>query len=430
MGRPDRLDPFLDPPMAAVTAGGVPEMAVLNFNLNLLLGLAALVAVATTVFAFFALLWVTRPRRNLPDHTPPVTIYKPLKGEDEGLEENLRSFFQLDYPTFQLLFCVAEADDPAVALVERLLAEFPEADARLIVGCSVFGLNPKVESLAAMDRYRRHGTILISDSNVRVRPTYLRETACYLAEPGVGLVTNIFAGVGEAQTGAVLENLQLNGFIAGGIALASLLRVTCVVGKSMLMPVRVLEAIGGFASVRNMLAEDQVIGMRVRKAGYAIRLSHHVVANVNESRGFRWFLNRHSRWFKIRRRLAPSVFLTEPLGNLATIGLVWALSGESGIAWGGLFVLVGLGIGRDAVQSWWLRGSFPKARHLLLSPVKDLFLLPVWFDALINRHVNWRGNRFLIGRFTRLRLARVPRTVRKRVRRVRRLRSRHEHDQR
>jgi len=101
-----------------------------------------------------------------------------------------------------------------------------------------------------MDRHRKHDTILISDSNVRVRPSYLRETACYLAEPGVGLVTNMFAGVGEVQTGAVLENLQLNGFIAGGIAFAALLRVTCVVGKSMLMPVRVLEAIGGFASVR------------------------------------------------------------------------------------------------------------------------------------------------------------------------------------
>jgi ceramide glucosyltransferase len=397
-------------------------------NANLFLGLAAIIAVATTLFSFAALLWVTRSRKDLPDHTPPVTIYKPLKGEDEGLEENLRSFFQLDYPTFQLLFGVADADDPAIPVVQRLLAEFPQQDARLIMGCPSFGLNPKVENLAAMDRYRKHDTILISDSNVRVRPSYLRETACYLAEPGVGLVTNMFAGMGEVQTGAVLENLQLNGFIAGGIATAALLRVTCVVGKSMLMPVRVLEAIGGFASVRNMLAEDQVIGMRVRKAGYAIRLSHHIIANVNQARGFRWFLNRHSRWFKIRRRLAPAVFLTEPLGNLATIGLVWALSGESGIAWGGLLVLVGLGMVRDALQSRWLRGTFPSPGHLLLSPVKDLFLLPVWFDALINRHVNWRGNRFLIGRFTRLRLAPVPRTVRRRVRRVRRLRSRHEQD--
>lgn len=397
------------------------------FNANLLLALVAAVAVTTTILSCVALLWATRDRRNLPDHTPPVTIYKPLKGVDEGLEENLRGFFRLDYPTYQLLFCVAGGDDPAIETVERLLREFPEHDARLIVGCPVFGLNPKVESLAAMDRYRKHGVILISDSNVRVRPSYLRETACYLAEPGVGLVSNLFAGVGEAQTGAILENLQLNGFIAGGVALASALRVTCVVGKSMLIPVHALEAIGGFASVRNLLAEDQVIGVRIRKAGYSLRLSHHVIENINQTRGFTWFLNRHSRWYKIRRQLALPAFLIEPTANLATIGLVWALSGESGIAWGGLVLLVGLGMARDAFQTRWLRGSFPKLRHLMLSPVKDLLLLPVWFDALVNKRIQWRGHRFLVGRYTRLRLARTPRDVRRRVRRVQRLRTRHEH---
>src|SRR4051794_37039812 len=198
---------------------------------NLLLGLVAAVAVISSLMSLAALFWVTRPRRGMPDFTPPITIFKPLKGVDEGLEENLRSFFRLEYPTYQLLFCVAAADDPAIEIVERLLREFPDHDTRLIVGCPAFGLNPKVESLAAMDRYRKHGVILISDSNVRVRPPYLRETACYLAEPGVGLVSNLFAGVGEVQTGAILENLQLNGFIAGGVALASVLRVTCVVGK-------------------------------------------------------------------------------------------------------------------------------------------------------------------------------------------------------
>jgi len=390
---------------------------------NTLLGLIAAVAVATTLLSFVSLLWVTRRRKNLPDYTPPVTVFKPLKGIDEGLEDNLRTFFRLDYPAYQLLFGVATADDPAVGVVNRLLAEFPGHDAQLVIGTPVFGLNPKVENLAAMDRYRKHDVILISDSNVRVRPSYLRETVCYLAEPGVGLVSNLFAGVGEQYGGAVLENLQLNGFVAGGVALADLTGVTCVVGKSMLMPVQALTAAGGFAGVRNLLAEDQALGVRIRKAGYTIRLSHHVIENVNHVRGFRWFLNRHSRWYKIRRQMALPAFLAEPMANLTTVGLVWALSGESGIAWGGLLVLVGLGIVRDAAQSYWLRGAVPKFRHLLLSPVKDLMLLPVWFDAIVNNRVQWRGHRFLVGRATRLRLARVPRSVRQRVRRVRRFRA-------
>ncbi len=203
---------------------------------DLLLSLVAMMAVSSTLLGMAAVLWITRRRRRLPDHTPAVTIFKPLKGLDEGLEANLRSFFQLDYPVFQILFGVADADDPAIAVVERLLAEFPQRDAALVVGNPVFGLNPKVENLAALDRLRKHDVILISDSNVRVRPSYLRETACYLADPRVGLVSNLFAGVEEERLGATLENLQLNGFIAGGVAMAALLRVTCVVGKSMLMP--------------------------------------------------------------------------------------------------------------------------------------------------------------------------------------------------
>lgn len=395
---------------------------------NLLLGLVAMVGVVSTLGGMICLFWVTRGRRVV-HHTPPVTIFKPLKGLDEELELNLRSFFELDYPCYQLLFCVAEANDPAIEVVNLLQREFPGHDSRLVVGCPAFGLNPKVESLAAMEPHRKHDVILISDSNVRVRPSYLRETACYLAEPGVGLVSNLFAGVGEEHASAVLENLQLNGFIAGGVAGAAVCGATCVVGKSMLMPVSALEAIGGLAAIRNVLAEDQVIGVRVRKAGYSIRLSHHVVENVNRRRTFRWFLNRHSRWYKIRRQMALPTFLMEPAANLATVGLVWAFSGDSGIAWGGLLILVGLGMVRDAVQTRRLRGTFPRPRHLLYSPVKDIMMLPLWFDAIMNRRVQWRGHRFLVGRMTRLRLASAPRQVRRRVWRVRRFRAQNQRGQ-
>ena len=112
-------------------------------NSNLLLGLIAIAAVTTTLAGLIAVLWVTRRPRKLPDHTPPVTICKPLKGVDEGLEENLRSFFRLDYPTFQLLFCVAEADDPAIAVVNRLLAEFPDHDAQADRGLSDLRAQPE-----------------------------------------------------------------------------------------------------------------------------------------------------------------------------------------------------------------------------------------------------------------------------------------------
>lgn len=388
---------------------------------NILQITLAAAAIFSTLFSMGALWWITRPwrSRKLPAYTPPVTIYKPLKGLDEGLEENLRSFFALDYPQYQLIFAVADPNDPAIPIVRKLMAEFPGVDAELVVGVPEFGLNPKVASLAAMERFCKHEAFLISDSNVRARPSYLRETACFLADRSVGLVTNIFAGVEETGPGGALENLQLNGFIAGGIACAKVTNQTCVVGKSMLMTRRALDAIGGFAAVRNLLAEDQVIGMKVRRAGYRIVLSPHIIDNVNHERGLRWFLNRHSRWYKIRRRLALPWFLFEPTANLAVIGLVWALSDDSGFGWGGLGVLIGLGIVRDALQSRWLRGSMPKLRHLALSPIKDLFLFPVWFDALVNNRIHWRGHKLLVGRYTRLRYARHDREEQRKRRRVR-----------
>ena len=207
------------------------------------------------------LFWVTRRGIGPAISTPPVTIFKPLKGLDEGLEQNLRSFFRLDYPRFQLIFCVAERDDPAIEVVRKLQREFPDRDSQLVVGCPAFGLNPKVESLAAMDRHRKHDVILISDSNVRVgRPISARRPAIWPSRAS-GWSPTCSPGWVKCTPSAVhgepaAERLHRR----RAWPAAAVCGATCVVGKSMLMPVRALEAIGGFAAVRNVLAEDQVIG--------------------------------------------------------------------------------------------------------------------------------------------------------------------------
>ena len=221
-----------------------------------------------------------------------------------------------------------------------------------------------------MDRYRKHDVILISDSNVRVRPSYLRETACYLAEPGVGLVTNLFAGVGEATPARSWRTSSSTGSSPAAWRwrrAARHLRGRQVDADAGPGP-------GGDRRVRRGCAtcwpRTRSSASGCGKAGYSIRLSHHVIENVNRRRGFNWFLNRHSRWYKIRRQMALSAFLVEPMANLATVGLVWAFSGDSGIAWGGL-AACRPGHGPRRVQTRWLSGRFPELRHLLFSPVKD-----------------------------------------------------------
>ena len=159
----------------------------------------------------------------------------------------------------------------------------------------------------------------------------------------------------------------------------------------MLMPAKVLEEVGGFAGVRNLLAEDQAIGLKVRKAGYSIRLSHHVIENVNRDRDLYWFLNRHSRWFKIRRRLALPFFLVraagEPDGGRACLGPVRRDGDRLGRPGGPVRAGHGPRRGPGEVAP----RLVPQAAAPAAEPVKDLFLLPVWFDALFDRRVQWRG---------------------------------------
>src|SRR6185437_12187382 len=120
------------------------------------------------------------PLAHLPHALPPVSVLKPLKGADSGLRENLETFFHLDYPEFEILFSVADPDDPAAQIVRDLIALHPEIKAELIVGQVEVGANPKVNNLVFSYGRARHDWVLISDSNVRVPPDYLATLAAHL----------------------------------------------------------------------------------------------------------------------------------------------------------------------------------------------------------------------------------------------------------
>src|SRR6267143_1004683 len=350
--------------------------------------LLAPISLALTLVAHLTAFLVLSPRRRKRQGpTPPITVLKPVKDAEEGLYENLSSLARQDYPEFEILVGAEDPLDPALDVARRVQMDHPGARIRIRAGSRRLGLNPKVNLLAALADGARHEHLLISDSNVRAGPDYLRETAAELADPEVGLVTNVLVGEDAPGLGAALENLQLNSFVAGACSFARVIcGRACVIGKSMLFRRRDLDRLGGFWAVRNVLAEDYVIGRSFELAGWKVALSPFLVAAVNRGWTVQRFANRHVRWAQMRRRLCLPAYLGELLFN-PVLWISLAAVAATGVA---------VKCASDALLCRRLRGAPPRASEVLLIPVKDLAMAAIWLVGAFRRTVNWRGNKLWI----------------------------------
>lgn len=338
-----------------------------------------------------------------PKHCQPVSILKPLKGLDDGLFDNLESFCNLDYPDYEIIFSLQNRNDPACRVAEKIKEKYSSRDITIVVQHCAEGLNPKVNNIIPAYRIAKYELILISDSNVRVERDYLSAIAGHMEDPSVGLVSNMIKGVRGRSAGAVLENLHLNSFIVGSVCfLDKYLGIPCVIGKSMLLRKRDLDAIGGFRAVRDFLAEDYIIGERIHKLGKRVVLSGHVISNVNEYWDISKFLNRHTRWGKLRWQIGGAKYLPELIGNavfVASIPLIFSqLAGRALF----LAALVStIKIARDYYIGRKL-GTGLNPIFYLIAPVKDLLIGCIWFVPILSNSVTWRGNRYMIGKDSQL----------------------------
>lgn len=231
-------------------------MSVLTMVLLLLAGVSVVLTAVTQLAAHLVL---RRRRPRVPEAVlPPISVLKPMKGLDEGLEENLRALASQDYPRFEIVCGTRDPNDPALCVARRVAADFPHV-VRVVSGPGVLALNPKVSNLIERSRHARFGTRLISDSNVRPRPGYLRAMASELVQPGVGLVHSVLVGTGERSLGALFENLHFNAWVAQAVSGADVLAGhACVIGKSILYRHGDLQALGGQEGLpaRGLLESD------------------------------------------------------------------------------------------------------------------------------------------------------------------------------
>ncbi len=210
---------------------------------------------------------------------PGVSILKPLKGLDDNLFDNLESICIQDYPQYEVIFSLQDHNDPAFKVARKIKDKYPDKDITIIVERCNAGLNPKVNNLIPAYKIAKFEHVLISDSNVMVNRNYLQDIVRHMEDPEVGLVSNIIKGTGGRTFGAIFENLHLNSFVMGSVCfLDKFLKMPCVVGKSMLMRKQDIEAIGGFRAVKDVLAEDYLIGKKLHQRGKKVVLSNHIIS--------------------------------------------------------------------------------------------------------------------------------------------------------
>lgn len=386
--------------------------------MNVVVGLVfacAAIAAAYQLFQVFATWLFLRRTRALATppanrSLPPVTLLKPLKGPGVDLYANLASFCRLDYPSYQIVFGVEDHADPAVAVVQQLRRDFPERDIVLSIDQEP-GANRKVANLRHMMTHARHGLLVMSDSDVRVRPDYLRVMVGPLVdgklpakgEQRVGLTTCLYRGVGRFGLPSVFESLFINTDFTPMVLSAQLVqRFQYAYGASIAFRRDALDKIGGFAAIADYLADDYMLGNRIANAGYKLVLLPYIVDTVLDSVRLRDVWRHLLRWSRTYRVQQPAGWFASVITHAVMWGTLAALVSGGSVA--GLVVLATAIVVRLGSLAVILRllGETDTLRHLVLVPLKDLVASAMWAAAFLGNTVEWSDKLFRVERDGRM----------------------------
>jgi ceramide glucosyltransferase len=338
---------------------------------------------------------------------PPVSILKPLKGIDPEIYECFRSHCRQDYPEYEIIFGVSDANDAAIESVKALQREFPDRRIQLVVSRVILGANVKVSNLEQMRTEARYDCLIVNDSDIRVEPDYLRRVTAPLADSRVGMVTCLYRGVPAATLGSRLEALGISADFCAGVLAAGQLEggIRFGLGSTLAFRRAELEKFGGFHSIVNHLADDYELGRRIAELGFSIRLSEVVVETYLPAYTLREFFAHQLRWARgVRDARAGGYF-----GLAFTFGILWALlavaaSGGEFWSWTTLASTLVLRFAVALVVGWKVLRDRQVLQYAWMIPLRDLVAVVLWLVSLSGHTVTWRGDRFTLkdGKLTRV----------------------------
>jgi ceramide glucosyltransferase len=348
-----------------------------------------------------ALRFFRRERAKIiPKSAPPASLLKPVHGVDFGSYENFASFCRQTYPEYEILFAVNDDADPAVPVIQRVIAEFPERHIRLFVGSEYLGTNRKVNNLARLAQEARHEILVLTDGDVRVGPDFLHEVVAPLAQENTGAVTCFYRSIAEKNIGAELEAVGAASDFFAGVLMANWTEgIRFALGAAIATKKSWLEKIGGFAAFSDMLADDYELGNRIAKAGGKVVLSREIVWTMYPAQTARGFWEHQLRWARTVRLCRPLSYF----GLLLTHGLPWALLAAViaparwiAIAYLSAYLLLRL------VMAWtvgvWGVGDEVLRRRLWLVPLRDCLNFIVWLASFASNRITWSGDEYIIKR--------------------------------
>ena len=325
---------------------------------------------------------------------PAVSILKPVRGVDREAYQNFVSFCRLDYPEYEIVFAVSDQDDEVIPWIEKLQRTFPAREIRLLTGAAQVGANSKVNKLCQLAKEARHEILVISDSDARVEPDYLREMVAPLAKPDVGVVTSLFRGMTGGSFFSVIDALGVPAESAPGALVARKLEgnMKFAFGWSMATTKRHLAEIGGFEAIADHHSDDFELGNRIAAKGYRVELMRKWIWMVFPRETLRQFLQHELRWSIGLRNVRKVGYL----GLALTFGLPWTvLAAWAATKWQVSAAYLAAYVVLRLAMAWtsgvWGVGDPVTQQNLWLVPLRDLVNFGVWLAGFFSNTIHWRG---------------------------------------